>query len=187
MNRLQAHRHDDAAAASCQAQVPKGMERQNTCKSISSGHISSWTASSAGYEALLLLLSFFQGTVCQLQASQQCITNIWCCCGLPAAAGGLCCCSGCACSHRSQWYDKYFAYNMAVGMEDYEAAIRPVKQQLFNQLLASLPQQPLGSTSRSSSSSSASIGTGSSRPPYSVLEVGIGTGELKQAFSLPGL
>jgi len=74
---------------------------------------------------------------------------------------------------------------MAVGMEDYEAAIRPVKQQLFNQLLASLPKQPLGSIS--SSSSSASVGIDSSSPPYSVLEVGIGTGELKQAFSLSGL
>lgn len=79
-------------------------------------------------------------------------------------AGGLCCCSGCAC--RNQWYDKYFAYNMAVGMEEYELAMAPVKQQLFSQLLLELQQAqpPLSSTS------------GSSSPPFSLLEVGIGTG-----------
>lgn len=81
---------------------------------------------------------------------------------LCAAGAGLCCCgSGCACgSHRSQWYDKYFAYNMAVGMEEYEQQLHPLKQVLFPQLLATLPAaQP-----------------GSSGGGTSLLEVGIGTG-----------
>lgn len=78
------------------------------------------------------------------------------------------CAAGCSCGcHRNAWYDKYFAYNMAVGMTDYEAAIRPVKQQLFKQLFTSL------STQQADSSSSSSSG------PVSVLEVGIGTGKEK--------
>lgn len=101
-------------------------------------------------------------------------------------AGGLCCCSsaGCACSRR-QWYDKYFAYNMAVGMEDYEVAVQPVKQLLFSQLLTSLPQQQQQqqqlqqqSTDKPSSSSSSSPGA-----MHALLEVGIGTGGASRAPS----
>lgn len=53
---------------------------------------------------------------------------------------------------------------MAVGMTEYEAAIRPVKQLLFQQLFMLMQQQAGG---RSSSSG-----------PVSVLEVGIGAGAL---------
>lgn len=35
---------------------------------------------------------------------------------------------------RNTWYDKYFAYNMAVGMAEYEEAVAPVKRQLFSEL-----------------------------------------------------
>lgn len=91
---------------------------------------------------------------------------------VPCHAGGLCCCSSCACSHRSQWYDKYFAYNMAVGMTDYEAAILPVKQQLFKQLFTAAALQQSSSASRSDNDGSSS----SSSRPFQLLEVGIGTG-----------
>lgn len=81
----------------------------------------------------------------------------------PHATGGLCTCSGCACiRHRNSWYDGYFAFNMAHGMDEYEAAVQPIKHPLFQQLL-----QPLNMTG----SSAAAAGGAAS-----VLEVGIGTG-----------
>lgn len=86
-----------------------------------------------------------------------------------AGGVGLCCCSRCSSSRRAGWYDKYFAFNMAFGMQEYEAAILPVKQQLFSQLFAGLTQED--------SSTSAHQATGSaSNKPLSLLEVGIGTG-----------
>jgi hypothetical protein len=96
------------------------------------------------------------------QLDSVCLPNS-CCCLLHAAGSGLCCCSSLSCTHRSQWFDKYFAYNMAVGMTEYEAAMRPVKQVLFKQLFMSRQQQAGGSS-------------GSSGGPVSVLEVGIGAG-----------
>jgi hypothetical protein len=58
---------------------------------------------------------------------------------------------------------------MAVGMDDYEAAMRPVKQQLFKQLFTALPaSQPDSSSSSSRSSNGGAV---------SLLEVGIGTGK----------
>lgn len=103
-----------------------------------------------------------------------------------ACTGGLCGCSACcACgthsSSRNQLYDKYFAFNMKVGMDDYEAAIRPVKSVLFQQLFATAAgggsgQVQMQSTVAGSSSTSSSASSSSSTP-LSLLEVGIGTGE----------
>jgi hypothetical protein len=61
---------------------------------------------------------------------------------------------------------------MAVGMTDYEAAILPVKQQLFKQLFTAAALQQSSSTSNADSSGSSR----SSRGPIQLLEVGIGTG-----------
>jgi hypothetical protein len=46
------------------------------------------------------------------------------------------CACGCSLFVRADWYDKYFAYAMATGMEDYEEVIAPFKQQLFDKLWA---------------------------------------------------
>ncbi|KAF6264409.1 S-adenosyl-L-methionine-dependent methyltransferase [Scenedesmus sp. NREL 46B-D3] len=83
--------------------------------------------------------------------------------------GGLapyCCCGSCA-SNRRDWYDKFFALSMATGMQDYEAAVAPLKQALFSQLFVPLADGAGAATASSSSSSSST---------FSVLEVGIGTG-----------
>jgi hypothetical protein len=52
-------------------------------------------------------------------------------CGSPPG-----CACGCSLFARADWYDKYFAYAMATGMEDYEEVIAPFKQQLFDRLWA---------------------------------------------------
>ena len=72
---------------------------------------------------------------------------------------GPCCACGCAAGapRKASWYDKYFAYNMAYGMDDYENAIAPVKRELFTELLAALRAD-------------SSAGT------RSLLELGVGTG-----------
>lgn len=47
----------------------------------------------------------------------------------------------CACnaskSGRWRWYDRYFAYSMAVGMQDYEQEIAACKRRLFSELFQS--------------------------------------------------
>lgn len=61
------------------------------------------------------------------------------------------------CAGRHRWYDKYTAYNVAVGVTEYEAAIPPVKQSLFKHMFAALQQLAAGA-------------------PVNVLEVGLGSG-----------
>jgi hypothetical protein len=41
---------------------------------------------------------------------------------------------------KSGWYSRFFAYVLAHGMARYEAAVAPVKHQLFAQLLAGSEQ-----------------------------------------------
>jgi hypothetical protein len=67
---------------------------------------------------------------------------------------------------------------MAVGMTDYEAAILPVKQQLFKQLFTAAALQPASSSSSADTGggSSSSNSKSSSSGPIQLLEVGIGTG-----------
>ena len=43
---------------------------------------------------------------------------------------GTCCCG--TCTPKSGWYDKFFAGVMANGMDTYEEAVRPFKQELLN-------------------------------------------------------
>eukprot|EP00884_Botryococcus_braunii_P007325 jgi/Botrbrau1/16594/Bobra.0068s0024.1 len=62
------------------------------------------------------------------------------------------CCSSCFCMGRGGWYDKFFAYVMATGMERYEAAVAPVKNELFDTVWLE------------------------STKPRNILEIGIGTG-----------
>ncbi|KAG2442215.1 hypothetical protein HYH02_009699 [Chlamydomonas schloesseri] len=66
---------------------------------------------------------------------------------------------------RNTLYDSYFANAMRYGMDDYEAAISPIKSQLFGSLVGGL----LGAGSTGS-------GGGGGGAPIKVLEVGIGTG-----------
>ncbi|KXZ54713.1 hypothetical protein GPECTOR_4g781 [Gonium pectorale] len=67
-------------------------------------------------------------------------------------------------------YDSYFATAMRYGMDDYEAAIRPVKRQLFAELASYL-------TRPASAGSGSGTDGGSGSPPIRrVLEVGVGTG-----------
>ncbi len=72
---------------------------------------------------------------------------------------GPCCACGCCegAPRKASWYDKYFAYNMAYGMDDYEAVITPVKRELFAQLIPAIKADGGGGASN-------------------LLEVGVGTG-----------
>ena len=45
-------------------------------------------------------------------------------------AAPLCPCASC----RIAGYDKYFAFNMATGMREYEEGLAPVKRQLFGKV-----------------------------------------------------
>ena len=58
------------------------------------------------------------------------------------------CSNACACSAtnktgRWRWYDRYFAYSMAVGMQEYEQEIAACKRRLFNELFQSDIQELL--------------------------------------------
>ena len=58
---------------------------------------------------------------------------------------------------RWQWYDKYFAYSMAFGMQSYEEELAACKRGLFAELFRS--------------------------PIHSLLEVGLGTGPNLKFYS----
>ena len=58
------------------------------------------------------------------------------------------CSNVCACSAnnktgRWRWYDRYFAYSMAVGMQDYEHEMAACKRRLFTELFQSDIQELL--------------------------------------------
>ena len=77
----------------------------------------------------------------------------------------VCCCCGCG---RNQLLDKFFASAMATGMKEYEAAIAPVKRQLWLDCFAS------GDLSHTTTVLELGIGTGPNLqfyPPSSDLKV----------------
>ncbi|GLC34344.1 hypothetical protein PLESTB_000739500 [Pleodorina starrii] len=114
-----------------------------------------------------------------LGATAPCLCSL--CCGggaAKAAAGG-----------RNPLYDRYFATVMRYGMGDYEAIIRPVKSQLFGELVQGLLARSGaaegggggGGTAAAAAIATAggggsSIGGASTRLAKRVLEVGVGTG-----------
>lgn len=78
---------------------------------------------------------------------------------VPAATpAGLtpCACSLCG---RSEWYDKYFAFNMAAGMAEYEETIRPIKQALLTDTLSRMLSSAQGNAA-SLQLLDAGVGTG---------------------------
>lgn len=80
-------------------------------------------------------------------------------------AAGLAPAACCGRHGRLDWYDRYFAFNMAHGMEDYEAQIAPIKAALFERLF--MTNAPGGTPVAGTQ--------GSSAHPVQVLELGIGT------------
>ena len=69
-----------------------------------------------------------------VQANSSCLSKF----NAPMQVAGTCS-NACACnknarSGRWRWYDRYFAYNMAFGMQDYEQEIAACKRRLFMEL-----------------------------------------------------
>lgn len=88
-----------------------------------------------------------------------------------------CLCGLCGCrtagqaqatTDRNLLYDKFFASAMKYGMDEYEAAIKPIKTRLFQELVSSLVFTDVAGDADGARSSAGG--------PKKVLEVGIGTG-----------
>jgi hypothetical protein len=94
--------------------------------------------------------------------------------GLPMA------CSCCMCapvSQRAGWYDSFMAYSLANFMGRYEDTVAPLKAALFQLLMGGGPKGSSGTGAAAAAATGEGQG-GSQGRPLSILEIGIGTGEL---------